>query len=235
MEEAKTPENQDTSEEQPLIFGKYKTQEEAEAAFKEMERSSTEAKEALDREQRLNALLATEDHKQPQQEQPAPQYTGLQNVFDEEQAQAVSGMLQQQRQEVIRQMRQEGRAMMDSYKVRQDSERDFYNDYKDLSHFKDDVDSEANKLALELGERASKVPLKDLMKEVAKRTREKLAVQKSKLTKSTLHVEGGEVHEPIVEFEPKEAKPTTEDERTKEFFDKEVGAFNERQTKTLRG
>jgi len=237
MADEKTPENQDTSQEQQeLYFGKYKTKEEAEAAFKQMERTSTEAKEALDREQRLNALLSTEDRSQPQpQAQQPAQYTGLQGVFDEEQAQAVSQMLAQERQQVIGQMRKEGKAMMDDYKVRQDTERQFYESYKDLKAFQDDVDAESNKLALELGDRASRVPIGDLMKEVAKRTREKLANQKSKLTKSTLHVESGEVIEPEVELKTPESKETTEQERTQQFFDKEVRAFNEKKFRSLRG
>lgn len=237
-EENTTPENQDTSEEQTqekLFFGKYKSQEEAEAAFKEMERAATEAKEALDREQRLNALLSTEDRSQPQEQQAVPQYQGLQGVFDEEQAAAVSQMLQQEREMIVKQMRAEGRQMWEEYKVRTDAERQFYEEYKDLAHFKEDVDAEANRLALELGHRASRVPMKDLMKEVAKRTRDKLATQKSKLTKSHLHLESGEVVEPEVKFGDAKPKQTSEDERTQKFFAEEVGDFNKRKYQPLRG
>ena len=235
------PEPQDTPQEEgageALFFGKYKTKEEAETAFKEMERDRTESKEALDREQRLNALLASESHTQPRYEetQPASRYTSLQNVFDEEQTQAVSQLLAQERAQILEQVRAEGRNMLDDYKVRQDTETKFYQDYKDLNYFKEDVDAEANKLAIELGVKASKIPLKDLMKEVAKRTREKLATQKSKLTKTPLHVEDGEVVEPNVTLKSSKPKESSEAERTQAFFDDEVTAFNERKFKPLRG
>lgn len=240
MADEQTPETQDTSKEETseetLIYGKYKTQEEAEAAFKELERSATESKEALDREQRLNALLATEDRSQPQEpQQEQANYQSLNQVFDEETTQAVSQMMQQEREKTIAQARAESRRMIEDYQVRQDTEKKFYKEYDDLQSFKDDVDSEANRLALELGERASKVPMKDLMKEVAKRTREKLSAQKSKLTKSPLYVENGEVVEPTVEPKDKVSAPTTETERTQKFFDEEVTAFNERKFKPLRG
>jgi hypothetical protein len=73
------------------------------------------------------------------------------------------------------------------------------------------------------------------MKEVAKRTREKLANQKSKLAKSTLHVEGGEVVEPDVQFAPREAPVSSADERTQKFFEDEGKSFAERKFRPLRG
>ena len=144
-------------------------------------------------------------------------------------------MLEAERQRTVQQMRAEGKRMLEDYKVRQDTERQFFEEYKDLGQFKDDVDAEANRLAIELGERASRVPMKDLMKEVAKRTREKLANQKSKLTKTPLHVESGEVVEPTVELKDQDAKVSSEAERTQNFFDKEVTAFNDKKFRSLRG
>jgi len=239
--EKDAPETQDTHTEQQeeLFFGKYKTKEEAEAAMKEMERERTEAKEALDREQRLNQLLSSEESTQPEraQETTAQQYVGLQNVFDEEQTAAMHSLLKAQQEQIMAQVRREGRKMIDDFKVRQETEKEFYETYTDLANFKDEVDFEANRLAFSLGEKVQKIPMKELMKEVAKRTRERLAIHKSKLTKSTIHLESGEVLEPEVKVEktPVETTAATPEERTQKFFDTEVKAFNEKRLKPLRG
>ena len=237
-EENTTPETQDTSEEK-LIFGKYKTPEEAEQAHKEMERKNAEISEALDREQRLNALLGTEDRQttpepasEPAQYAPVP----LANVFDEEQAKAVQTLLEQQRQQISQETARTINRTVTTMESRRAAEEQFFALYPNLKPFKREVDEEARRLATELGDRVQKVPFETLSGEVAKRVTEHLTEQKKRLSKSALHLETGSPSEPTVEVVKEDAPTSVEEaERTKEYFDDEVREFNKKKFKPLRG
>lgn len=231
IEEEKTPETQDTSEEE-LLLGKYKSQEEMEAAFKEMERKQTELSEALDREQRLNSLLASEEKQEPEVQ---AEDVNLTEYFDEDQAKIFQKALKAEREKIISQTQQYVQAAVSNLETKRTNEDKFYREYKELRGFEREVDEEASRLAQELGDRRNRIPFETLAQEVAKRTKARLAEQRVRLSKSTLHVEGAASKEPEPSVKEESVKPQSEDERLAEFFKDEVPEFDKKKLNSLGG
>lgn len=233
--EDKTPETQDKSEEQELIAGKFKSQEELVKAYEEAEKRTTELSESLDREQRLNHLLASEEKLEtPEPDEPV-QYAPLTNVFDEDQANAFQSALKSHQDNILKQTQRLIHQAVTSVESRRQATEKFYGQYPELKGFEREVDEEADRLTRELGERVQRVPFERLAQEVASRTKSRLNEAKKRLTKSAMHFEGGEVSEPAPPVKEENAQSSSTDERLKDYFDSEVKALRQKQSKSLWG
>lgn len=171
MPDEKTPETQDTSEK--LIFGKYKTQEEAENAFKEMERRQSDLSEQLDRTTRFLELTQIEKDKEPEMKD-----TPIDNLLpvDENVDENIRAYLAKVGETIKETVKNEvistiGKALGE--RERQKTLEDkFYGLHPDLKGAKRLVDYIAYDLRQELGNR----PINEeaAIAEVAKRTRSEL-------------------------------------------------------------
>lgn len=232
MEETdKVTENQEPK----LYAGKYKSVEEMEAAFKQIEREASEAKEALDREQRLNSLLSTEPRTVPQAA-PTTDYD-LSSVLGEDGSKVLKSALEGYRNQVLGEARNLVQETVSSVRAQERAEKIFYKTYAELEDFKDEVDRQAALLAKELGpDRARVVKQEQLFAEVAKRTKEHLSQTKRKLSKAPIHVEDGHVEEPRMQKKTQDQETSGDEaERTKRYFEEEVAQMNKKRNQTLRG
>jgi hypothetical protein len=237
MTEDKTPETQDKSEEEQkeLVGGKFKSTDDLLAAYQKQERELADAKESLDRAERLNQLYdyAKEE---PKNAEPEPQmYTPLTQVMDEEQANAFDQVLAQREKVMLGRINQQLEKRLEDYRNQEYATRRFYELYPDLKGFDSEVVSAAQELAMRLGEKSKSIPLDKKLAEVATMVKERLNETKRKLTKTHLHLESGQTQEPQIDIKTEEAASPDETARTQRYFDEEVKAFNEKKFRPLRG
>lgn len=215
-------ENQD----QPLIDGKYKSVDEVVAALKEASREKENLKEALDREQRLNSLLESVE---PTAHAPVDDADEFGDSFDENQKAKLKTILAAKEQAIYQRVGTFVDTKLSQVERRKQAEEKFYKNYSDLKGFDMEVNHFAEVVQKEFGPKATKMSQDDLFKEVATRTKSYLQEQKKKLTKTALHIEGGSMSEPSFE-KPDAPEPTSEDDRLKEYFAKEVPLHRKKQT-----
>lgn len=231
-DEIKATENQEPK----LYAGKYKTVEEMESAYKQIEREASETREALDREQRLNTLLSTESRAKTEEPKPQTSDYDLSSVLGEEGSKAIKGTMEHYRSQVLNEARNLVQEAVSTVRSQEKAEKVFYKTYSELEDFRDEVDNQARLLAKELGpDRARLVPQDKLFSEVAKRTKDHLAIIKKKMVKSPLYVEGGEVKEPHIEHESSKKESTSAEDRTREYIQDEAKKMSEKKNQSLRG
>jgi len=222
-----TPANQEPK----LIFGKYKTIEEAEADLKETKRQNEKLNESLAREQRLNYVL--ENVEPPAAAAPTTDDLGIEFKTPEDK-QKFQSYLASEKQAIYQTVGKMVESSISSTEKQKAAESKFYTVNKDLGDFKIEVEHFASEVAREFGPRAKTVPQDDLFSEVAKRTRTYLTEHKKKLTKTPLHLEGGSMQEPN-ETSPAPVSSASEEDRLKDYFDKEVPEMKKKQNQPLRG
>ena len=195
----KTPgDDQDTS---GLFFGKYKTQKEAEEAFKEMERKFGEVSEARDRLEKVISVLEPVEAAAPSSRrktrEPEPEaeeegedlFSQAEEYFDEGQRKFLGQLVRSvENKTATRVLKTVGTAIGEWDKTRNQMTT-FYGKHKDLVGYEDFVQLEAQKLKEET--RGRKLDDAEAMKLVADRVKKRIeAIRKG--NRAPLHLESGE-------------------------------------------
>ena len=110
------------------------------------------------------------------------------------------------------------------------NEEYFYKRYPKLKGFEADVNRFAAEIQAKYGKQAAAMNKDDLFKEVASKVVDYHKTVAERYTKSTVHIEGGslEEHGEPVEMRDNKPKTTSEEDRAKAFFDKEVPDMNKK-------
>lgn len=233
--EQKASENQESSEK--LIAGKYKSQEELVKAAKESEKRVLELQESLDREQRVNILLAQEPKAEPKPvEESRPIPSNLASVIGDEAAAAVSDYVSLERKRILEEAENKIQNVVSTSETARTFTDRFYTKYEKLRGFEDEVDNASRSLQSDLGARIQGMKPEVLMAEVAKRAKEIISENRKKYTsEKVLHVASGETKEPQIEAKDAPTSPKTEEERTRAYFEEELKSQNDKRSKPLRG
>lgn len=227
--DTKATEDQGTTDgSEKLIDGKYKSQAEVLAALKDYERENNNLKESLDRETRLNKLLdeVTSPPKQESYQAPAADEFG--EEFDENQKAKIQQILNNREQTIYQRVGSLVENKLNQRAEQSQAVNSFYKSYPDLVGFEDMVEMHATKLQRELGPKAAQASPDKLAKELALRVKTSLTETKKKLTKSSLHIEGGGMEEHRTSHVEEDAEPTSDQDRLAKYFKDEVPAFNKK-------
>jgi len=179
------PENQD---EPKLIFGKFKTMEEAEDSIKESERKLTELNETVSRLERIVSLSATEPPRTVtnKKEDYVPAYNDEDlSSLDEATARAIRTAEERAYTRAISDF-----ATAASRKEAADREwKLFVKENPDLEEHADLVSGAATSYRTEIGNRA--IDFVDMRKEVARRVRSKIETIRKSSSGAPIRVESG--------------------------------------------
>lgn len=221
---------------QTLILGRFKSEEEAKAHYEKVERESLELKEKLEQERRLNNLLATEDRTDPSPAKQTPAQLGLSSYLGEEGENAVRSVLDNYKSVLVEQVGRMVNNAVSQYRARQKAEERFYSSYKDLKGYEDIVDQQSDNIARDLGERLKVIPEEQFFSEVAKRTRDFVSNIANRANKQPLHLEAGTVSSPDLTTKTgnEGATKSSEEERTAQYFQDELKEHNEKRVRALR-
>lgn len=210
-----------------LILGKFKSPEEAKAHLDKLEKERLDALEKLEQERRLNNLLATEERPTPSPKEP-PQNLNLGSYVGEEGEQAIKSVLDNYRSVVLKEAGEMVRREVSTAQARQRATQRFYSKFADLSDYEDVVDAQADRVAAELGPRLKGLTEEQYFAEVAKRTREYVSSIANRASKTTLHLESGEVRQPKQEPKQSREEESSESQRTADYFREEAKLHNQR-------
>lgn len=210
MEDNTTPGgSQDTSEK--LIFGKYKTMDEAHAAMQELERKKTELDGQLQAERSVNRLF--EENKS------APKNGGYEPAdipptVDEDTAK----WFEKQAQSIYQRAVTDSVAHFGEILSAREMVDKFYRENQDLDGYRDIVRTEYDRMKADRGGKLANTP--EVMNEVARRARQRIQEIQTKGKNPPPHIEGGNSlnRSKPVERE-KESHEPDEEESLKLFMD----------------